>query len=297
MDMQWLQTFVTAAREGNFHRTAEKLHLAQPTVSLHVQKLEHALGSLLFDRIGKTIQLNAAGYRFLPHAEELLQKYTVGVEDIARLVQGYQETLSVAASPLVATTLLPRWIQGFQKLHPNVDYSIQVVESEPVIQRVLSRQADLGLGRIPFQHPQFVCDRLYDDPIVMVAPAQGSDHDAPLQSGHDWLSRSTLFTNNHPGYWEDLLPALRRLCPGLRSMRVSLVHVSLHWIQEGMGVSFLPLSTVRREFLRGRMEEVPFPYLPLPVAATYLIRHRASLTPIAAEFALFISTYMAERPL
>lgn len=307
MDIDWLHTFVMAADEGNFHRTADKLHLAQPTVTLHIQKIEAILGSSLFDRIGKSVQLNAAGRRFLPSAKKLLVQYAQSVEEIVRLSQGYEEMLRIAVSPIVATTWLPRYIEGFSKLYPNVEFSIQVLESRPVIDCLIAGDADFGLSRIPVSHPKLHCDRLYDDPVVLAVPHDGRDHDAPPRTALEILQAQTVFVNNHPGYWGDLLPALRLWMPRIRTMHVSLVHVSLEWIRAGLGVSFLPLSTVRHSLLRGNVEEISFTEFPLPTASTYFIRpksgnsyagvtsHRLSNSDVGEAFANYVSMYMAMR--
>ena len=293
--MVWLQTFVTAAEEGNFRRTAERLHLAQPTVTMHIQKLEALWGVELFDRVGRNVQLSRAGRRFLEHAQGILARYTESVEDMARWRQGYEETIAIAVSPLIATTFLPRWIRGFTYLHPEIEFSIQVTESRQILQNVLEQKSDIGLTRLDVTHPQICCEPLYDDPLVLVAPRDEHDFDGPPRRALDILDQYTLFTHNHPEYWRDLLVKLRNISPTLRTMQVSQVHVCLDWITEKMGASFLPISTVRRALLRGGVELIPFEDFKLPTAHTYLLSPKIS-DGAASKFITFISEYMAARP-
>lgn len=294
MDLDWLQTFVTAAAEGNLRRTADKLHLAQPTVTQHIQKLEAACGFALFDRVGRQVVLNPAGRRFCAYASDVLSRYSDGLEDLSRLHQGYDVSLTILCSPLIATTYLPRWVQGYRAEHPSVEFVIEIVDSHAILDRLLDGPADLALTRIPSMHAHLTTTALYADPVVMVAPKSRTDTDEIPQSGADLLHREVVFTHCHPGYWDELVVKLRRQIPSLRTLKVSQVHVALHWVAEQMGVSFLPMSTIRRDVLRGTVEEIPFPQLELPVAQTYLLEPKQA-APSAREFARYVERYMEVR--
>lgn len=295
MELDWLQTFVVAAETANFHKAAEILHLAQPTVSLHIQKLEQQLGIALFDRKGRQVRVSAAGRRYLPHAKRVLDTIETSREDMLRWRQGYEETVKIAVSPLVATTFLPRWIQHYSMEYPATEFAILVRESANLLQAVLTGECDLGFSRLAVNHPELDCIALYSDPIVLIAPADGSDFESPPVSASELFAEYPVFTHNHPEYWDALTVSLRRLYPDVRTMRISQVHVTIHWIVEKMGVSFLPASTVRRELLRGTVVEVPFHDFALPVAATYLLI-RSGVTPMAVRtFSEYVQNYMHER--
>ena len=61
MELQQLRYFLALARLGNFTRAAEACHVAQPTLSQQIGKLERELGTPLFDRLGRASELTAAG--------------------------------------------------------------------------------------------------------------------------------------------------------------------------------------------------------------------------------------------
>lgn len=294
MDIEWLRTFLVAAEEQNFRRTAERLHLAQPTVTQQIAKLEREWGVYLFERTGHHVVLSRAGRRFRDHAHTLLTTYHHSLEDMVRWREGREETLRIAVSPLIATTFLPRWIGDFERLHPNIEFSILVQESDDMLHALLERSADIGFSRRAVTHPDVRCEVLYDDPIVLVAPRDEHDFEGPPRGATDILAGATVFTHCHPEYWEGLLMQLQPHFGRLRTMRVTQVHVALQWITEQMGVSFLPYSTVQREILRGRIEEVPFLTFDLPTAHTYLLQPR-QLPGIAHHFAAFVTEYMEMR--
>ncbi|MDQ0190203.1 LysR family transcriptional regulator [Alicyclobacillus cycloheptanicus] len=292
MDIDWLHTFLVAAAEENFRRASEKLHLAQPTVSMHIDKLEQALGVKLFDRVGRTVRLNRYGRRFLPYAEQAIASIHSGEQEIVRFQQGYEQTLTLSVSPLIATTYLPRWIRAFSQHHENVAFSVQVMESKDIAQHVAQGQSDVGFSRMPSDLQRVASTVLYDDPVVAVAPADAHDLDGPPETLAELLLRYPLLTHNHPGYWDDLLLTLRDRYPAVRTLRVSQVHVTVRWIEESMGVSFLPTSTVRRALVLGSLMEVPLPEWPLPVAHTYLLQDPITMSPIARTFSAFVQAYM-----
>jgi LysR family transcriptional repressor of citA len=295
MDLSWLETFVVAAREQNFRRAAERLHLTQPTVSVQIDKLEQALAVPLFHRVGRSVRLSAAGRRYLRYAETVLETAAAGARAVGRLAEGFDETLTVAVSPLVATTYLPRWLRGFHTVRPTCELAIEVLESQDIADCLAAGRADVGLSRMPSPFAHITSRLLYQDPVLAVGPADQHDLDGPALTLEQCVGRYPLLTHNHPVYWDDLLLALRHRYPSLRAMRVSQVQVSLRLIEEGVGLSMLPLSAVRRALSLGSAVEVAMDGMALPTAATYLLTDPLTLSPAASAFVNFVEAYMAVR--
>lgn len=271
MDLRVLRTFQTAARLLNFHRTAEKLYLAQPTVTAHIRQLEEALGQKLFERDGRRLRLTPAGQRFLPRAEAILAVYDESLQDLLRWSQGYRSRLVLVVSPLVARSTLPRAIKHFTAEHPDVEVEVRIGESQEVGTAIAAGDADLGLSRMPPAERDTRAFVLYSDPVLLVMPTDGGDLDSPPPDYAEVLQTYRLLTHNHPLYWDDLLLAIRARGLKVRTMVVTQVDIAKRFIEEGLGVSFLPESTVARELIEGRLMEVPVPDLPLPVSATYVV--------------------------
>lgn len=294
MDIEWLRTFAVAAEEGNFHRAAERLHLAQTTVTQHVQKLETIWGVKLFERVGRGVRLSRAGLRFVDHARRMLAEFDMSREDMARFRQGFEQTLRVCASSVVATTWLPRLIAQFARAQPGVELMVQVIDSEGMLGTILAQQADLGLSRVAAVHPEVHSEVLQTDPVVFIAPRDEFDFDGPVRTCPDLLERYPLFIHHHPGYWDDLLIQLRSQFPTFRTISVDQGLVAQEWVAERLGVSFFALSTVRKAILRGVVEQIPFPWFDLPTAHTYLVTP-LQMTPLAAEFVQCARTYVGAR--
>ncbi|WP_066306575.1 LysR family transcriptional regulator [Bacillus sp. FJAT-29814] len=290
MEFQWLNTFITAASCGNFRRTAEILYISQPSVTVHIKQLEQELGILLFDRDGKKVKLTEAGRRYLVHAKKLLEVYQSGLEDIQSFSQGYTTQFSIAISPLIADTILPYVLRSYTNQHPEVEISIKIIESVGIEQAVLEEEVDIGLSCLNSTDPELISRLLYNDRVILIAPHDGRDSEtAPPLDEEEVLTSNYLLTHNHPGYWDGLCHAVKSKYPSVRMMKVSQVHITKRFIVEGLGVSFLPTSTVRRELLEGRLLEVDCHTIQLPEANTYAIMKYDHTK--QKEFLEFISNY------
>ncbi|MGO0058939.1 LysR family transcriptional regulator [Brevibacillus fluminis] len=284
MDFRILQTFVVAAANENFHQTAEALFIAQPTVSQHIRLLERELGIQLFMRVGKYVRLTPAGRRFLPHAKGMLEQYHNGLDDLLSWRQGYRETLQLVASPIIARTSLPHLVHRYTRQFPDVDISIKIADSIEIGPMVQSGQADLGLSRMIPGELQLDTFLIQYEPVVFAVPHNGGDMESPLPDWEQELSTKRLLTHNHPVYWDDLLLLLRRRGIPLRSMVVSHVDITKRFIEEGLGVSFLPRSAVIRELFENRFIELETPGIELPKAGSYLVLPKQSVSVATERF-------------
>ncbi len=282
-----------AATSENFHQTAEMLFIAQPTVSQHIRQLERSLGIPLFERVGKRVRLTQAGRRFLPHAKRLLEDWNSGLEDLRAWRQGYTEKLQIVVSPMIARTSLAHLIHRYTRLHPDVDIAIRIEESVEIGAYVQNGDADLGLSRMMPGELQVEAHVLSRDPIVFAVPHNGGDMDAPLPDWEQELTTQTLLTHNHPGYWDELLLQLRQRDYSLRTMVVSQVDITKRFIEEGLGVSFVPRSAITREVFENRFMELETPGLILPTVASYLILPKARLSNTAKQFVEVLTSLYA----
>ncbi|MCL6633089.1 MAG: LysR family transcriptional regulator [Alicyclobacillus herbarius] len=187
-------------------------------MTMQIQKLEQERGVRLFERRGRQVHLIAAGHRLLRRVRPLLAAYEESLEDLARWQQGYEERITLAVSPLVATTYLPLWIREFSRVHPEVELAVQVTESSETLPSMLEHESDVALSRLQVTHPQMECVPLYEDPIVFAVPPDEYNIDGPAAAPDDWLRDYTVLTHSHPEYWDDLLLALRRLYPAIRTV-------------------------------------------------------------------------------
>jgi LysR family transcriptional repressor of citA len=173
---------------------------------------------------------------------------------------------------------------------PEVEVNVQVLESKDIAVAVLKDEVHIGFSRLRTNQTELVCEILAEDKIVLVAPHDGQDSESALPIDPEELfERHIILTHNHPEYGDNLLIQVKRRYKNIRTMVVSQVHVTKRFIEEGLGVSFLPEITVRRELLEGRLLEVYFKDFLMPTARTYVVaKHTHSE---GSKFLEFISKF------
>lgn len=270
MEVKWLKTFIVAARTENFRKTSEELFLTQPAVTKHVQRLEEELQIELFHRSGKKVHLTPAGYRFLKHAEKMVSAYDEGMKDFQSWKQGYDQKLIIAVAPQIAASILPSLLRDFINQHPTIEVIVNIVKSFDIGEEICVGRADLGLTRIMPVQQNLDCEVIQEEPVILVAPNEGGNASV-LYDEQTILQKYRLITHNHPDYWDVLLDDVKKYYPFVQTMIVNQVEVTKRFIEEGLGVSYLPATMVEEEIREKKMVEVQPECICPPKSLTYLV--------------------------
>src|SRR3982074_3576499 len=170
VDLHQLRIFVAVARLGNFTRAAERLHLSQPSLSLHIRQLEQDLGVRLFDRSTRSVVLTQAGDDLLPTAERLLDDFQSAVASVADLAARRRGRVAVAVLPSVAAELLPRAIALLRIRHPDITVAVRDDVAEHIPARARNGEVDFGLGAIDSVDADVLGSPLISDELIAVLP-------------------------------------------------------------------------------------------------------------------------------
>lgn len=290
MELQWLKTFTVAAETLNFRKASERLLMSQPGVTVHIKLLEEYLGIALFDRNKNRVTLTEAGKLYVGEATALLNRVEESIQSLHAFKQGFRNKWTIAISPLIAETILPYILRTFMKQHPHLEITIRVEESKLIEELVDKEEVNLGISALPTTYKHIESISVFEEPLLFIAPPDSYDDESgPFFHSSEYLDSYTLFTHHHPVFWDDVLIKLRKEIPGLRTMKVSQAHISKRFIQEGLGISFLPHSIVRRELLEGRIMNVHFDLFELPKVTTYAIVKNPH--ELEQEFITLLSTY------
>ena len=272
MEFSWLNTFMTVVKEGSFRKASDALYVSQPTVTVHIKAIEREMGVQLFERNNRYVKMTEEGRRFFPHARKMLDVHREGLEDMHSFSQGYRKKLRLAISPSIADTIMPTVLKGYLKDNPEVEMDLEIMESIKIEEAVLREDVDIGFSLVNTTKDEVNTYDLFEDEIIFCVPHDGYDAEsAPLNYPEDLLKENYLLTHNYPGVWDTLDQKIKSRFPQTKSMKVSQVHITKRFIESGLGVSFLPKSTVRRELLEGRIMEVAIPEISLPPVHTYAI--------------------------
>jgi DNA-binding transcriptional LysR family regulator len=170
MEIRHLRYFITVAKERNFTRAAEKLHIAQPPLSRQIQQLEEEVGMVLFDRDSRPLRLTEAGRLLYEHAAQVLERF----DDLRTMMKRFREAerprfvIGFVASTIYAA--LPNLIRRFRAETPGLDISLVEMVSLEQIAALKEGRIDVGFGRIRLDDPAVRRDVLREERLVVALP-------------------------------------------------------------------------------------------------------------------------------
>lgn len=189
-----LRTLVAIADCGSFAAAAQSLHLAPPTVSLHIAELENRIGAPLLSRTRGNVRPSPIGEALIARARRLLAEVESTLEDVSRQVQGLTGRVRLGASTGAIAHLLPQAIAQLRDLHPDIDVQIAVLTSQDTLSRLAQGTLDVGLVVLPQAPATGLEIRPWRrDPVVAFLPA---DWQAPARVTPAWLAAQPLILND-----------------------------------------------------------------------------------------------------
>lgn len=184
-----LQAFLAVARLQSVTRAAEQIHLSQAGLSLLLREMESQLGVRLFDRTTRSVTLTEGGRQLQPVAERMLREWADVSGRLDKLSTDVARTLTVAATPLVCSSVMPVVLKALQGTHPDIAVSVRDVERSQIEALVLSGEVDMALGILFKAGSGIRRQRLLSLPLVCVSPRDwpGGIRSRRLQRSHvDW---------------------------------------------------------------------------------------------------------------
>ena len=172
MDFHQLRIFLEVARQKSFSRAAENIFLSQPTVSAHIKSLENEIGTPLFDRGQRELQLTQAGKILFKYAQELLdikEEALLAIQKDYQILQGH---LGIAASSVPGAYLLPRLLKTFHRKYPQVTFSVLLRDTKQVLESVKEYTYDLGFTGEPGIKEGLGQVKLVEDELVLISSGE-----------------------------------------------------------------------------------------------------------------------------
>ncbi|MFT4064599.1 LysR family transcriptional regulator [Paraburkholderia sp.] len=189
-----LRTLVVIADLGSFAEAARVLHLAPPTVSLHIADLESRVGAPLLSRKRGQVRPSAIGESLIAYARQLLTQAEQALEDVRRQVEGLGGRVRLGASTAAIANLLPRALEKLAAEHPGIDVQIAVLTSQETLGRLMDESLDVGIVALP-QAPVrgLSIERWRRDPVVAFMPASWQ---CPARVTPQWIAARPLILND-----------------------------------------------------------------------------------------------------
>ena len=292
ISLRQLETFAAAAEYGSFTRAAERLHLTQSTVSMHIQALEQTLGAQLILRgARKKFALTEEGRRVYAAARDILGRCEA-LQEMRESAN--RETMSIGTSTVPAQSLLPRLMAGFLKQHPGARYVLRRGDSEEVHALLEQGEARIGLLGATLDARRFVCHTVAQDRLVLIT--ENNERFQKLQkegaTGVDLLAEPMIAREESSGTQRAVEEYLRRRNIAPEALRIVARMDNPESIKagvsQGMGVSVISSLAIREEIAAGRL--LSFDLTPDGAYRDICIawRRDTALTPLEQRFVRYV---------
>ena len=288
-----LRAFSAVAREGSFSRAARALYVSQPAVSKHVASLEAELGTQLVVR--------GRGVPTLTPAGEVLADYVLRAEALlanARraLASGAEAqigTLSVAASGIPGTYLLPDVFSRFHERFPGVELDFLLSTSGGTLDLVRSHRVELGVVGGMTVPPELESEPLVTDEIVLIGPPSlaGRRLRPRELDPMTWISReegSATRAAVEAARWQIGLRAVRTIeLPSWEAVKLM--------VARGAGIAAISRFALELELRTGAVAVLDVPRWRLERTVAVVMARDVPLTPPAERFLTLLRAAFASR--
>jgi len=196
LNLDQLRTLVAITDLGTFSAAAQGLHLAQPTVSLHVSELESRLGTPLVVRGGRKVEPTPAGAVLVERARRLLRDADDAVDAVKRHVEGRAGRVRLGSTTGVLVYFLPQVLKAMEQAHPDIDVEVSILGSADTLERLMQGTLDVGLVATPPPAQRgMVITHWRSDPMMAFVPKRWK---APKHATPAWLAGKPLIFNETP---------------------------------------------------------------------------------------------------
>ncbi|WP_462412626.1 selenium metabolism-associated LysR family transcriptional regulator [Neobacillus sp. Marseille-QA0830] len=170
MNLNKLEAFIMVVQKGSFSEAAAVLNSSQPAISLKIKSLEEDLGFELLDRGMSGIQPTPAGTLVYQAAIEMTTRWQRLCDDLHGFKNTLTGNLTIGASTIPGTYLLPGLVKKFRDQFPKVHITIEISDSEDTLKKLLNQQIDVAIVGMQPASAKLSSRQLTDDSLVVITP-------------------------------------------------------------------------------------------------------------------------------
>lgn len=246
-----LNYFIVVTQHKNLTHAAETIGITQPSLSLSMQRLEKAMGTPLFIRSKKGVNLTKAGQQILINAKKLLQSWEEVRADALSVTEEIKGEITVGCHPSVGLYSLSQFLSDALSDYEDLSISLKHGLSRTITESVVQMSTDVGIVVNPVKHPDLVLQKLGDDEVSFyVGPGK-----KPTQNFK--TGTAVLICDPVLYQTQDLTKKLKR--KGIKYSRLlpsSNLEVVSHLTLTGAGIGIIP-GRVAKFMGEGKLKKVP----------------------------------------
>lgn len=174
MNIDDYRYITTIADLGSFTRAAQKLFIAQPSLSQRVKHIEKSYGISIFTRDAKGVQLTAEGACFVRHAQRILNSESDLRREIADMHDVENKILRIGTTQFMHSYLFDTLIQRLHQEHPKMQFAFSESTSAALQEALISGEADIAICYLPITSSDLNYEVIFHDSYVLVPAMDGS---------------------------------------------------------------------------------------------------------------------------
>lgn len=253
LTLRQIRIFAAAARHSSFARAAEELHLTAPAVSMQIKELEDEIGSPLFSRVGRRVELTSAGEYFWMFARRVQATLAEADSVMQRLKGAETGTLRIG---LVSTAKysIPKMLGLFRQDHPGIQIKIDVCNRDRLLELLRDGEIDLAVMGRPPKHLDTRAEVFAHHPHAFVAwPKHPLAQHTGI--GSNALNSEEIISREEGSGTRAIMQAFfesHRVHPHI-TMEMASNETIKQAVIAGLGISFVSLHTVGLELEHGQL--------------------------------------------
>lgn len=297
MTIRHLKIFLAVCDGGcNTTRAAEALTMAQPAVSLALKELEQYYGVVLFDRVGRHLQITAAGKRLWEYASHITSLF----DDMEKGMRDWDTfgILRVGASITIGSQFLPNYVKAFYARHPGTEIRAVIEPSDRLEAQILGSDLDLALMEGMSHSPSLESEEYMEDHLVVICPARGRFVQGQTLTQEEFRSQKFLLREPGSGTRETFQRVMEEAGLAVEPIWEAMSTTALvNAVINGLGITVLPHRMVLGPLSKGLVVSVRVEGLEFR-RKYYIVRHRAKyLTASARAFLDLCRSYEMDYPM
>src|SRR5580765_1860714 len=175
MEIRHLRLIKAIAEEGSITKAIDKLHLTQSALSYQLKEAEYQVGTKIFLRINKKMELTKAGEKLYQTAIEILSKMHETESQIKKLIFGESGEIRLSTECYTSYHWLPSLMKQFHLLYPNIELKIVMEATHYPLQKLLAGSLDIAITSDPIKDDKIKYIELFQDEMVAV-----------VSENHEW---------------------------------------------------------------------------------------------------------------
>lgn len=265
MNIEYIRTFLSLANSRNFSKTAQKLMVAQSTVSARIKDMEKKIGHKLFERDTGSVKLTPQGQIFLVYFQKMLDLQEAAFAEINMLSQ-YNSLLKLATPHILFDSHVCALSIQFMERHRDVSFGIEIAHSQEILANISRYRYDMVFSYFPLNHSQYVCLPFLKDHIVMVTRA-GNDRYRGGITLKEAGDLPFIYTDYLTMVDMDLFIPKRQMYP----MNLNIMSKAIPYLKASDCYCFLPRELLVKEMETGELIEIPIVDIKMPEKESFII--------------------------